>query len=147
MMSGVPLETRWTFIILWNKKFYYKAASYWYFYWVNCDAQIHEYQIMWISSVSCCTENPTQWHNLGSWLCTTFLIFLVSSLLVGKLRIYCPLLALTSVFSTPIFVSRSPLHKSLRKAHPPAEAPINMCCGFVYKIMWKTKFNLNISFY
>ena len=33
MMSGVPLETCWAFKILWNNKFYYKAASCWYFYW------------------------------------------------------------------------------------------------------------------
>jgi len=30
---------------LWNNKFYYKAASCWYFYWVIYDARIHEYQI------------------------------------------------------------------------------------------------------
>jgi hypothetical protein len=29
---------------LWNNKFYYKAASCWYFYWVIYDARIHEYQ-------------------------------------------------------------------------------------------------------
>jgi len=34
MMSGVPLETYWAFKKLWNNKFYYKAASCWYFYWV-----------------------------------------------------------------------------------------------------------------
>jgi len=34
MMSGVPLETCWGFNKLWNNKFYYKAASCWYFYWV-----------------------------------------------------------------------------------------------------------------
>ena len=28
----------------WNNKFYYKAASCWYFYWVVYDARIHEYQ-------------------------------------------------------------------------------------------------------
>ena len=43
MMSGVPLETRWAFKKLWNNKFYYKAASCWYFYWVIYDARIHEY--------------------------------------------------------------------------------------------------------
>jgi hypothetical protein len=32
-MSGVPLETCWAFSKLWNNKFYYKAASCWYFYW------------------------------------------------------------------------------------------------------------------
>jgi len=32
MMSGVPLETCWAFNKLWNNKFYYKAASCWYFY-------------------------------------------------------------------------------------------------------------------
>jgi hypothetical protein len=36
MMSGVPLETYWAFKKLWNNKFYYKAASCWYFYWVYC---------------------------------------------------------------------------------------------------------------
>ena len=30
---------------LWNNKFYYKAASCWYLYWVIYDARIHEYQI------------------------------------------------------------------------------------------------------
>ena len=34
MMSGVPLETCWTFNKVWNNKFYYKTASCWYFYWV-----------------------------------------------------------------------------------------------------------------
>jgi len=34
MMSDVPLETCWAFNKLWNNKFYYKSASYWYFYWV-----------------------------------------------------------------------------------------------------------------
>ena len=29
-----------------NNKFYYKAASCWYFYWVIYDARIHEYQIV-----------------------------------------------------------------------------------------------------
>jgi hypothetical protein len=43
-MSGVPLETCWAFNKLWNNKFYYKAASCWYFYWVIYDARIHEYQ-------------------------------------------------------------------------------------------------------
>jgi len=32
MMSGVSLETCWAFSKLWNNKFYYKAASCWYFY-------------------------------------------------------------------------------------------------------------------
>jgi len=35
MMNGVPLETCWAFKKLWNNKFYYKAASCWYFYWVS----------------------------------------------------------------------------------------------------------------
>ena len=34
MMSGVPLETCSAFNKLWNNKFYYKAASCWYFYLV-----------------------------------------------------------------------------------------------------------------
>jgi hypothetical protein len=44
MMSGVPLETCWTFNKLWNNKFYYKlqligisTESYY-------DARVHEYQ-------------------------------------------------------------------------------------------------------
>ena len=45
MMSGVPLETCWAFNKLWDNKFYYKAASGWYFYWVIYDARIYEYQI------------------------------------------------------------------------------------------------------
>jgi len=32
MMSGVPLKTCSAFNKLWNNKFYYKAASWWYFY-------------------------------------------------------------------------------------------------------------------
>jgi len=36
-MSGVPLETCWPLKKLWNNKFYYKAASCWYFYWVIYD--------------------------------------------------------------------------------------------------------------
>jgi len=34
MMSGVSLETCSAFNKHWNNKFYYKAASCWYFYWV-----------------------------------------------------------------------------------------------------------------
>jgi hypothetical protein len=45
MLSGVSLETCWVFKKLWNNKFYYKAASCWYFYWVIYDERIHEYQI------------------------------------------------------------------------------------------------------
>ena len=40
-----PLETCWAFKKLWNNKFYYKAASCWYFNGVIYDARIHEYQI------------------------------------------------------------------------------------------------------
>jgi len=42
-MSGVPLETCWTFKKLRNNKFCYKAASCLYLYWVIYDARIHEY--------------------------------------------------------------------------------------------------------
>jgi hypothetical protein len=49
MMSGVPLETCWAFKNLWNNKFYYKAASCWYFYRVIYVARIHEYQISFVS--------------------------------------------------------------------------------------------------
>jgi len=35
LMSGGPLETCWAFRKIWNNKFYYKAASCWYFYWVS----------------------------------------------------------------------------------------------------------------
>jgi len=45
MMSGVPFDTCWAFKKLWNNKFYYKAASCWYLYWVIYEARIHEYQI------------------------------------------------------------------------------------------------------
>ena len=45
MMSGMPLETCWAFKKLWNNKFYHKAASCWYFYWVIYDELIHEYLI------------------------------------------------------------------------------------------------------
>jgi hypothetical protein len=34
MMNGVHLEKWWAFNKLWNNKFYYKAASCWYFYWI-----------------------------------------------------------------------------------------------------------------
>ena len=44
-MSGVPLETCWDFNKLWNNKFYYKSASWWYFCWIIHDEWIHEYQI------------------------------------------------------------------------------------------------------
>jgi hypothetical protein len=46
------LEICWDFNKLWNNKFYYKAASCWYFYWFIYDARIHEYQIY--PSVSVC---------------------------------------------------------------------------------------------
>jgi hypothetical protein len=46
MMRGVPLKTCLAFDKLWNNKFYYEAASCWYFYWVIHDARIHEYQIV-----------------------------------------------------------------------------------------------------
>ena len=44
MMSGVSLETCWAFNKLWNNKFYYKAASCWYLYWViyNAGGQLTE---------------------------------------------------------------------------------------------------------
>ena len=36
------------FKVYWrNNKFYYKAASCWYFYWIIYDARIHEYQIQY----------------------------------------------------------------------------------------------------
>jgi hypothetical protein len=36
------------FKVYWrNSKFYYKAASCWYFYWIIYDARIHEYQIQY----------------------------------------------------------------------------------------------------
>ena len=34
MTSSVPLETCWAFNKPWNNKFYYKATSCWYFYWI-----------------------------------------------------------------------------------------------------------------
>jgi hypothetical protein len=40
MMSGVPLKTCWTFKKFWNNKFYYKAASCWYFYWTCCTIKV-----------------------------------------------------------------------------------------------------------
>jgi hypothetical protein len=45
MMRSVPLETCSAFNKLRNDKFYYKAASCWYFYRVIYNAQIHEYEI------------------------------------------------------------------------------------------------------
>jgi hypothetical protein len=51
-MSGVPLEICWTFNKLWNNKFYYKAASCWYFYWV-----ILRCTDPWISNTKFCSEN------------------------------------------------------------------------------------------
>ena len=49
MMSGVPLETCWAFNKFWNNKFYYKAASCWYFYWIIHDGRIHKYQNLHVS--------------------------------------------------------------------------------------------------
>ena len=54
MMSCVPLETCWAFKKFWNNKFYYKAASCWYFCWVICDVRIHEYQNL----TSCTSDLP-----------------------------------------------------------------------------------------
>jgi hypothetical protein len=48
-MSGVLLETCWALNKLWNNKFYYKAGSCWYFYWIIHDARIHKYQIYFTS--------------------------------------------------------------------------------------------------
>jgi hypothetical protein len=45
MMNGVPLETCLAFKKIWNNKFYYKAVTCWYFYWIIYDARIREYQI------------------------------------------------------------------------------------------------------
>ena len=59
MMSGVPFETCWAFKKLRNNKFYYKAASYWYFYWVIYDARIHEYQ-SFVHSYQ--EEQDLDWH-------------------------------------------------------------------------------------
>jgi len=39
---------------LWINKFYYKAASCWYFYWVIYDARIHEYQIYGLDVLYSC---------------------------------------------------------------------------------------------
>jgi hypothetical protein len=36
----VPLETWWAFKKPWNNKFYYKAASCWYFYWENMNHKL-----------------------------------------------------------------------------------------------------------
>ena len=44
MMSGMPLETCWGFNKLWNNKFYYKAASCWYFYWVKTPSKCGKIQ-------------------------------------------------------------------------------------------------------
>ena len=61
MMSGVPLETCSAFNKLWNNKFYYKAASCWYFYWIIHDARIHEYQISLVLELwSQCTLQKTR---------------------------------------------------------------------------------------
>jgi len=55
MMSCVPLETCSAFNKLWNNKFYYKAASCWYFYWVLhivpciifCNQSMKAWEIRW----------------------------------------------------------------------------------------------------
>jgi hypothetical protein len=82
MMSGMPLETCWAFNKLRNNKFYYKAASCWYFYWVIYDARIHEYQIYMLSNrlvhtTTCfgpvywpssgCTINLTSSYTIRAW--------------------------------------------------------------------------------
>jgi len=56
----VPLETCLAFNKLWNNKFYYKAASCWYFYWVICEAWIHEYQ------TAICREHPVPSHFINT---------------------------------------------------------------------------------
>ena len=68
MMSGVPLETCWAFNKLWNNKFYYKAASCWYFYWVLYDARIHEYQTYECFSLVSVTCRQVEVSASGWWL-------------------------------------------------------------------------------
>ena len=106
MTSGVPLETCWAFKKLWNNKFYYKAASCWYFYWIMYDARIHEYHIfpsgfpsqtfMYFCSPlyephACQPQHPTLFdqpntrhsseilQNLVKWICFVRIIFRVSN--------------------------------------------------------------------
>jgi len=69
MMSGVPLETCRAFNKLWNNKFYYKAASCWYIYWIIYDARILEYQVQIVLSTNCyATEKDKSKCNIfGAW--------------------------------------------------------------------------------
>ena len=52
MMIGVPLETCLAFKKLWNNKFYYKAATCWYFFGVTYDAdpRVPMYVFLFFSS-------------------------------------------------------------------------------------------------
>jgi hypothetical protein len=83
MMSGVQLETCWTFNKLWNNKFHYKAASCWYFYWVIYDARIHEYQIRTpLSNLEHQKQNGTtaaQWTQRFTVLKKTFLSMFINT--------------------------------------------------------------------
>jgi hypothetical protein len=76
MMSGMPLETCWAFKKLLNNKFYYKAASCWYFYWVIYDARIHEYQMFYNTFIVSLGWRPvltyvTWWMNKDTTATTT----------------------------------------------------------------------------
>ena len=73
MMSGVPLETCWAFNKLWNNKFYYKAASCWYFYWASDS---------WVGLLSCFYSGKWQTFLLMSAVNCLYLLIL--------LLIHCP---------------------------------------------------------
>jgi hypothetical protein len=46
VMGNVSPETCWAIKKHWNNKFYYTAASCWFFLWILCyDARIHEHQV------------------------------------------------------------------------------------------------------
>jgi len=55
MMGGVSPETCWAIKKHWNNKFYYTAASFWFFPWVlYYDARIHEHQVCYMP----CPSHP-----------------------------------------------------------------------------------------
>jgi hypothetical protein len=104
-MSGVPLETCWAFNKLGNNKFYYKAASCWYFYWVIYDVQIHEYQIVLLEMFSILKN--IQWKQLMQSNLTECLLLPVNRRLfhTALLEMYLKWTHVTELISSKIWGS------------------------------------------
>jgi len=69
-MSGVPLETCWAFKKLRNNKFYYKAASCWYFYWdTNLFRFLRMEQLILRTAVQSLVTIPTLLSGLKLYIC------------------------------------------------------------------------------